>query len=63
MIEFKKAGGFDKLKEVARKDIETGTQVTKEMVRYDLPQTIKKIIRDLTPRRQYFLVNGSIVKI
>ena len=51
MIEFKKAGGFDKLKEVARKDIETGTQVTKEMVRYDLPQTIKKIIRDLTPRR------------
>jgi hypothetical protein len=51
MIEFKKAGGVEKLKEVAKKDIETGTKVTKEMVTYDLPQTIKKIIKDLTPRK------------
>jgi hypothetical protein len=51
MIEFKKAGGLEKFKEIAKKDLEEGRKVTKEMVTYDLPQTIKKIIRDLTPRK------------
>lgn len=51
MIEFQKAGGIQKLKQETAKDLKYGTKATLEMVTFYFPQAIKKMIRDLTPRK------------
>ncbi|CAF0920225.1 unnamed protein product [Brachionus calyciflorus] len=51
-IEYKRAGGTEKLKQVTKDDFKKGTQIFKEMVTYDIPETIKKIIRDLSPKNR-----------
>ncbi len=45
--EFHKAGGTEKLKQVARSDLNEGTKLAKEMITYDIPNLIKKIWSDL----------------
>lgn len=51
-IEFQKEGGHQKLKEVAKNDYNEATKVFKEMISYDIPQSMKKIFRNLDPRKR-----------
>lgn len=53
MIEFNKAGGSEKLKEVAKQDVKESTKLIKELITYDIPQTLKKVLRDLQRRRRH----------
>jgi hypothetical protein len=51
MIEYQRSGGNEKLKQVAKEDLKEGSKILKEMVSYDIPETIKKIWRDIAGRR------------
>lgn len=51
-MEFEREGGHKKLKQVTKDDLKKGFEIAKEMITYDIPETIKKIIRDLNPKNR-----------
>lgn len=47
MIEFEKSGGTEKMRQVAKKDIDEASKIAKEMLTYDLPHMIRNIFKNI----------------
>ena len=52
MREFQKQGGMEKMKKVTKDDTKEGLKIVKEIFFYDIPQTLKKNLRDIKDAAQ-----------